>query len=142
MDILIDRVQQGDGVELVVRGRLDAESAGELRQAVSAEVRRGMHAIALDLTNVGFLSSAGIRVLFETQREARGAGGDCHVRVASEPVQKVLELTRLDRILMRPANESASPPPAAAATRPAARDLEARGVRLLQFESAPAEPLV
>ena len=100
-----------------------------------------MHAIALDLTQVAFLSSAGIRVLFETQREARGAGGDCYVRVASEPVQKVLELTRLDRILMRPEGSLASPAVAAAAARPVARDLEAPGVRLVQFEPPPAEPL-
>ena len=72
MDIDIQRAAADDSVELAVRGRLDAESAGELRQAVAAEVRRGMHLITLDLNGVSFLSSAGIRVLFETQREARG----------------------------------------------------------------------
>lgn len=115
MDIDIQRAAADDSVELAVRGRLDAESAGELRQAVAAEVRRGMHLITLDLNGVSFLSSAGIRVLFETQREARGAGGDCHVRSASGPVRKVLELTRLDRILMRPAGDATGLPRAAQA---------------------------
>jgi anti-anti-sigma factor len=136
MDIRIDRVPREDGVELVVTGRLDAESAGELRHAVAGEVRRGEHQISLDLAAVTFLSSAGIRVLFETQREARAAGGECLVRVASGPVQKVLELTRLDAILMRPAARAARE----AATAPAAagRAIDAPGVRLTDFEHPPA----
>jgi anti-anti-sigma factor len=138
MEIQIDRVPFEDGVELAVGGRLDAESAGELRQFVAAEVRRGETRISLDLAGVSFLSSAGIRVLFETQREARSAGGECLVRVASGPVRKVLELTRLDQILMRPAAaERNGPAPAAVA----ARDIDALGVRLLGFEHSPGSPL-
>lgn len=136
MEIQIERVPQEDGVELVVAGRLDAESAGELRHAVAGEVRHGEHRISLDLAGVTFLSSAGIRVLFETQREARAAGGECLVRVASGPVQKVLELTRLDAILMRPAARAAreAATPAAAAV----LEIEAAGVRLMGFEPPPA----
>lgn len=137
MDIVIDRLPRADGVELSVRGRLDAECAGELRLAVAAETRRGVHAITLDLDGVSFLSSAGIRVLFETQREARQAGGDCRITTASPPVRKVLELTRLDRILMQPADAATAAPPTAAAR----RDLEAAGVRLVGFEHPPAGTL-
>ena len=152
MDIDIQRAAADDSVELAVRGRLDAESAGELRQAVAAEVRRGMHLITLDLNGVSFLSSAGIRVLFETQREARGAGGDCHVRSASGPVRKVLELTRLDRILMRPAGDATGLPRAApAATSEPLREnagwgeprsFDEGGVRFVSLQLPPPQPLV
>jgi len=137
MEIHIDRMPREDGVELVVAGRLDAESAGELRHAVAAEVRRGEQRIALDLAGVTFLSSAGIRVLFETQREARAAGGECLVRVASGPVRKVLELTRLDAILMRPAAAA----PGAAGVAAVRREIDAAGVRLVGFERPPAGPV-
>ena len=40
MDIAIERVQRGDGVVLVVRGRLDAACADELRHAAEEELRR------------------------------------------------------------------------------------------------------
>jgi anti-anti-sigma factor len=139
MEISIERVPREDGVELVVSGRLDAESAGELRHAVAGEVRRGEHHISLDLAGVTFLSSAGIRVLFETQREARAAGGECLVRVASGPVRKVFELTRLDAILMRPATSAARGAVPAAAV--PGRDIDAPGVRLAGFEQPPAGPL-
>jgi anti-sigma B factor antagonist len=144
MEIRIERVQWPDGAGLAIHGRLDAESATELRQAVAAEIRRGEHAIAIDLSGVTFLSSAGIRVLFETQREARAAGGDCHVRTVSDPVRKVLELTRLDRILMKPAaaDDGPSLPRAAAPQRPPARAVVARGVRLVDVEPPPPDPLV
>lgn len=152
MDIDIQRTAAEDSVELAVRGRLDADSAGELRQAVAAEVRRGMHLITLDLDGVSFLSSAGIRVLFETQREARGAGGDCHVRSASGPVRKVLELTRLDAILMRPAGAASGLPQAAQivtseprgvdVSRVEPRSCERRGVRFASVLPPPPMPLV
>lgn len=139
MDIAIDRRPRGEGVELAVDGRLDAESASELRHAVAAEIRRGLPAITLDLARVSFLSSAGIRVLFETQRDARAAGGDCLIATASEPVRKVLELTRLDRILMRPA---AAPAPAAVRSAAAGgREIEAAGVRLVDLVPPPGGPL-
>jgi len=153
MDIHIDRCPDEAGVILVVRGRLDADSSGELRHAVAAEVRRGIHTIGLDLVGATFLSSAGIRVLFETQREARAAGGDCRITAASGPIRKVLELTRLDAILMQPAadatgaappagKDSAQPgptPPAHAPPPAAGRDLVAHGVRLTVFDSSAAE---
>lgn len=139
MDIAIDRRPGAEGVELVVAGRLDAESAAELRDAVTAEVRTGHQAITLDLAAVSFLSSAGIRILFETQREARAAGGDCLVATPSPAVRKVLELTRLDRVLMLPAAKAAKATPAAADR--GGRELEAGGVRLMEFQPPHAGPL-
>jgi anti-anti-sigma factor len=113
MDIEIDRRPRGDTVALLVRGRLDAESADALRQSIDEELRSGFHEITLDLDAVAFLSSAGIRVLFDTHRAAKAAGGSCFIGSASDPVRKVLELTRLAGILMRREHQ---PQPAAAPT--------------------------
>jgi anti-sigma B factor antagonist len=131
MDVTIARVERGDTVELVVGGRLDAETAGELARMVDEELRRGHHDIGLDLDAVGFLSSAGIRVLFEMHRAAKAAGGTCLIRTAAEPVRKVLELTRLAPILMQGATAAASS--AGHRTAPVAT-LHAAGVSLLGLE--------
>lgn len=130
MDIEIDRRPRGDTVALLVRGRLDAESADALRQSVDEELRSGFHEITLDLDAVAFLSSAGIRVLFDTHRAAKSAGGSCFIGSASDPVRKVLELTRLAGILMR---QEPQPPPAAAPTAGTAveRDVTCGPVTLL-----------
>lgn len=110
MHISITRHAEGDAVRLAVTGRLDAESAGELARMVQEELRAGRHEIALDLDAVAFLSSAGIRVLFETHRGAKAAGGSCLIRSASEPVRKVLELTRLAPLLMAGRSTAAATP--------------------------------
>ena len=64
MDIAIRRYEAADTLLLTVSGRLDAEHADDLARAVDDELRRGHHAIAIDLNECGFLSSAVIRVLF------------------------------------------------------------------------------
>jgi len=118
-------------VDLVLSGRLDAESGAELEHAVAEEIQRGTHAIRLDCAAVSFLSSAGIRILFNVHRAAKTAGGTCLVAAASDPVAKVLELTKLAPILMEPAAGAAAPkagqgnaaakaPAASAAAAPAA----------------------
>jgi len=110
MDISIERRTSGAPlvgssdavVELVVSGRIDAETGEELEHVVAEELRRGHHAIRLDCSGVKFLSSAGIRILFNVHRAAKTAGGLCLIGAASEPVGRVLELTRLAPLLREP----------------------------------------
>ena len=141
MDITIARRETPEAVVLSVSGRLDAEHAGELARVVDEELRRGHHAIALDLSDCGFLSSAGIRVLFEIHRSAQGLGGQCLIRVASEPIRKVLELTRLAPILMESAAARTAPGPTAAPPPSSAVDLQCGGVQLLGLERPGPGPL-
>ena len=150
MDITIERRASHDstggviatGVELVVSGRLDAESGVELEQAVADELQRGRHAIRLDLSAVGFLSSAGIRVLFNTHRAAKAANGQCMIGAASDPVTRVLELTRLAPILMEPragataaAGSTAASSPGAAAAKAASAETQAGRILFVGLES-------
>ena len=139
MDISIGRHQSPDALVLAVSGRLDAEHAGELARAVEEELRCGHHTIALDLADCGFLSSAGIRVLFEIRRSAQGLGGTCLIRAASEPIRKVLDLTRLTPLLMESAAAQASPGHAttgraALQPTPAVVDLQCGTVQLIGLE--------
>jgi anti-anti-sigma factor len=113
----------GDRVELVASGRIDSETATELEAAVDEQLRLGRHTIRLDLGEVGFLSSAGIRSLFNVHRAAKGAGGSCLVSRSSEPIHRVLTLSRLAPLLMEPgAIDRLAPLPVPAAGPAAARD--------------------
>ena len=148
MDISIERRENAPdmageaAIELAVSGRIDAETGVELEHAVAEELRRGHHAIRLDCTGVSFLSSAGIRVLFNVHRAAKTAGGKCMIGGASDPVARVLELTRLAPILREPyfrGGGDSGPTPsseavAAAATGPA----EVREGRILFIGWEPA----
>lgn len=90
----------GARVDLLLRGRIDAETSAELEGAVDALLHRGVTTIRLDLAAVGFLSSAGIRTLFNVSRAAKGVGGTCLVSGASDAVRRVLTLARLAPLLM------------------------------------------
>jgi len=86
MDLAIARTEHDDTVVLACTGRLDAETGDELARAVADELRRGLHAIRLDLADVSFLSSAGIRGLFETQiRRVRWCSQDHQARSGRWP---------------------------------------------------------
>lgn len=119
MDISIERrtsdvplVGSADAViELAVSGRIDAETGEELEHVVAEELRRGHHAIRLDCSGVSFLSSAGIRILFNVHRAAKTAGGVCLIGAASEPVGRVLELTRLAPLLRESKGAKGTPLP-------------------------------
>jgi anti-anti-sigma factor len=133
MDLTIERVEHDGVVVLVCTGRLDAETGDDLASAVADELRHGYHAIRLDLAATTFLSSAGIRGLFETQRSAKAAGASCFIRQASPVVKRVLDLTRLTPILMEgqpPRAEQPVPAPAA----PVAADVTCGTVKLLGVE--------
>ena len=123
MNLSIDAIitgNAGDRVELVARGRIDSETATELEAAVEEQLRLGRHTIRLDLGAVGFLSSAGIRSLFNVHRAAKGAGGSCLVSRSSEPIHRVLTLSRLAPLLMEPgAIDRPAPLPTPAAGRDA-----------------------
>jgi len=140
MDISIERRENAPDmsgeavVELAVSGRIDAESGVELEHAVAEELRRGRHAIRLDCSGVSFLSSAGIRVLFNVHRAAKTAGGKCLIGAASDSVARVLELTRLAPILREPqatAGRGPTPPGEALAAAVATGPLEIREGRIL-----------
>ncbi len=143
----------GDRVDLVARGRIDSETATELEAAVDEQLRLGRHTIRLDLGEVGFLSSAGIRSLFNVHRAAKGAGGSCLVSRSSEPIHRVLTLSRLAPLLMEPgAVDRPVPLPALAAGPAASPDtapLAAASLRteqigeviLVGFDGSAAAPL-
>jgi anti-anti-sigma factor len=97
MEITIET--SGEAKKLKVKGRLDGYWADHLAKALEGEIHRGSHHLLLDLSEVVFLSSAGIRVLVKYYRQLREIQGSLVVSEASEPVMKVLEISKLTGVL-------------------------------------------
>lgn len=108
----IEKSISGDGALVRVSGRLDATGATALEGDLNEAVRAGARRLRLDLSDVAFLSSAGIRVLFRAQRAVSRLGGALAVVEASEAVRHVLALSGVDRLLGlgAEATESAAAP--------------------------------
>jgi len=67
-----------------VSGQIDSKTVGELRDFIDSELKQGI-AVALELTDVPFMSSAGLRTLLTLQRKTSDMGVDLAlIGVASE----------------------------------------------------------
>jgi len=89
----------GEIVELTVQGRVDGYWADHLAAAVDQEIRQGSHNIRLDLSQVPFLSSAGIGTLVRLYKDLKAIQGTFAVSNCSRNVLKVLQLSKLEDIL-------------------------------------------
>lgn len=86
--------QDRDGGVLVVavRGDLNAASCGRLEQELNARMDAGRNRLVLDLGEVRYVSSAGLRVFLLAARKAGKAGKFVLARPA-DAVRGVLEMT-------------------------------------------------
>lgn len=94
----VRRRTEGSAVVLHVYGEVDLSTAGELEQAVAAELAAEPTDLVVDLTDVTFLDSAGLGVLAHGHVKAEERVR-LRVVVTSEVVLKPLRLTGLDRLL-------------------------------------------
>ncbi len=143
MEIMVET--SGEAKKLKVKGRLDGYWADHLAKAVEEEIHRGSHHLLLDLSEVVFLSSAGIRVMVKYYRQLREIQGSLAVSEASEPVKKVLEISKLTGVLFAGGSTEsavAAPSEPAPALAPATGvHLEAHGAAFDVFPCTPGAKL-
>lgn len=90
------RVHQGPDGAVFVGGELDLASFDAFEAAVVACLQ-GQDPVVLDLTDVTFVDSTGIRAFVWVAREI--APRRLVLRNPTPPVQKVLQIVRIDTIL-------------------------------------------
>jgi len=89
----------GDEMHIALRGRLDAAWSGSVNKSLQDTVHSGCHRIALDLSEVDYLSSAGIRVLVVLAKNLNGIGGTLRLVDPSPAVSEVLKLVGFQQLL-------------------------------------------
>ena len=96
MDISIREYRQADVI--TIRGRVDSFSAEQLSQAIAGAHQNGKYNLVLDLSQVEFLSSAGLRALVEAQRHTTALGlGEITLAQVPPRLKELLEMTGLSR---------------------------------------------
>ncbi|MEO8611980.1 MAG: STAS domain-containing protein [Chloroflexota bacterium] len=91
-------VSEHDSVTLVeVSGRIDSMNANQLGEALSNTIDGGHLNMVLDLANVEYMSSAGLREIVSALKKVRGKG-DVRLAQPSHRVREVLEMAGLDTI--------------------------------------------
>jgi anti-anti-sigma factor len=102
----ISRHKSRDLLILRLNGRLDASWCPHVQDSLAAAVREGEHRLHLDMSAVGYLSSAGIRVLLTFYKQLRAIGGLFSVVNPSAVVRSVLDLSGLGVLI---ASEAVAP---------------------------------
>lgn len=82
-----------------VTGEVDAFTASDLEGALAALTALPHGRLALDLSGVTFLSSSGLRVLFNASKAEGAGGGEMRIFGLQPQVLKVFQLSGFDRVL-------------------------------------------
>lgn len=97
MDIQIQ--PRGDVAVVAITGSVDGLTAETLLTTLQGHVQAGHTRLVVDLDGVAYTSSAGLRALLATVKEARRRGGDLRLARINPNVRKVLELSGFVTIL-------------------------------------------
>jgi len=97
MEITVERRETVTVV--IVTGSVDGSTAPELSAAFREEVGGGRIQLVGDFAAVEYTSSAGLRALLETVKEARRRGGDLRLAAVRPDVFRVLDLSGFTGIL-------------------------------------------
>jgi anti-anti-sigma factor len=97
MDILSKEVSDTTVVSL--SGSLDGLTSPKVIDYLSRQIAGGERQIILDLSQVDFLSSAGLRVILTALKEVRREGGDLRLAGARSGVEKSLRMAGFTTIL-------------------------------------------
>ena len=82
---------------LTVSGELTADSADAFRRTCQERFDAGVRDVVLDLEHLTLIDSAGLELLLWIVDEAANRSGQCRMVNPGETVQKIFEVTRLDR---------------------------------------------
>ena len=92
-------ISKGNVDIVTVSGSIDALTASELVKALNDHIHDGHPNVIVDFAKVEFMSSAGLRAILTSVKEARAAGGD--FRLASPPpsIDKILKMAGFHTIV-------------------------------------------
>jgi len=90
----IEYKKDGNTLTVILSGDLDTNTAPVLTSALE-ECLEGITSLILDLTGVGYLSSAGIRAILRAENSMNAVSGSLQLVGVQPAVYKVLEITML-----------------------------------------------
>ncbi len=90
-----------EGATLIAKteGRVDGANAREFQDALEEAIDPADRAVILDLENLSYISSAGLRVILLTAKTLRKQDASLSVCSLSEPIRQVFEISGFDKII-------------------------------------------
>jgi len=67
--------EDGELKYITIKGRIDALSSAEMQKGLDTRILAGERVILVDFAEVNYISSAGLRVFLNTQKQLKRVGG-------------------------------------------------------------------
>jgi anti-sigma B factor antagonist len=93
--VTIERRQVSDQVVLLVSGRMDADNAPQFEQECRACIAEGFTGLVVDLAELKYVSSMGLRCFVSVGKTLRDKGGALRICRLTGLVKQVFEITGL-----------------------------------------------
>jgi anti-sigma B factor antagonist len=90
MNVTLDSFKNWQVIK--VAGQVDSKTVGDLRDFIDSELKQG-HPVALELTEVPFMSSAGLRTLLTLQRKTTDMGVDLALIGVAPEIADTMKVT-------------------------------------------------
>jgi len=104
----VDHVPDGGRIIVKVAGDIDLATADKLAESLEEAVGQASE-VRVDLSEVTFLDSTGIRSLVQAYRSSQSRGGVFYVVGARQWVAKVLDVTGVGPLLAPPGESNPKP---------------------------------
>ncbi|MEA5619117.1 STAS domain-containing protein [Cronbergia sp. UHCC 0137] len=83
-----------DTVHLILDGKLDAITAPELEKFINDQMNNEIKTLILDLGNLSFISSAGLRIFAKARKMIKSRSGMVYFTNLSPQVKKVFDIVK------------------------------------------------
>jgi anti-anti-sigma factor len=101
------RNEVADGVAYCrIVGKIDALTSADLQAAVGSAISAGNPRVILDMREVTYISSAGLRVIVMTAKQAKAANGGLAVFGLQPATREVFEIAGLRTVIPIASNET------------------------------------
>jgi anti-sigma B factor antagonist len=100
LEITEEKNEDNGGATFILKGRVDSYNSNILEFKLGKALNEGEKKLILNMLQVEYLSSAGIRVILKIYKDARKAGGNLGIESPSESVRNVLGMTALAEMLI------------------------------------------
>jgi len=96
----VKKEETGDSVKLTIKGHIDSINAEGLQTMLDEVLNSKKYNIIINMSNVIYLCSTGIRAILQAYKISRDFGGKVGIEEPSEIVKRVLDVTSLSDMLI------------------------------------------
>jgi len=87
-----------DGITIfTLQGRADTQGSVDLDLALQAAASEGRHNMVLEMSDLKYISSSGLRTLADILTQNTNAGGDLKLVSLNKKIRRVLEIVGFDK---------------------------------------------